>query len=69
MLSAGGSGVSLNEGPDLKLFILVGWDRKFLSAAWPTGVITLSLILTFMQTLLSHEIVNIPNLFILQPVI
>ena len=27
------------------------------------------LILTFMQTLLSHEIVNIPNLFILQPVI
>ena len=29
----------------------------------------LFLILTFMQTLLSHEIVKIPNLFILQPVI
>ena len=22
----------------LKLFILVGWDRSFLSVAWPTGV-------------------------------
>ena len=31
--------------------------------------INLCLILTFMQTLLSHEIVKIPNLFILQPVI
>ena len=26
------------EGPDLKLFILVGWDLSFLSDAWPTGV-------------------------------
>ena len=24
--------------PDIKLFILVGWDRSFLSVAWPTGV-------------------------------
>ena len=24
--------------PDIKLFILVGWDRGFLSVAWPTGV-------------------------------
>ena len=32
-------------------------------------LINLFLILTFMQTLLSHEIVKIPNLFILQPVI
>ena len=31
--------------------------------------INLFLILTFMQTLLCHEIVKIPNLFILQPVI
>ena len=31
--------------------------------------INLFLILTFMQTLLSHEIVKIPNLFILQSVI
>ena len=31
--------------------------------------INLFLILTFMQTLLSHEIVKVPNLFILQPVI
>ena len=31
--------------------------------------INLFLILTFMQTLLIHEIVKIPNLFILQPVI
>ena len=27
-----------NVGPDLKLFILVGWGRSFLSVAWPTGV-------------------------------
>ena len=24
--------------PDIKLFILVGWGRSFLSVAWPTGV-------------------------------
>ena len=28
----------LYDGPDLKLFILVGWGRNFLSVAWPTGV-------------------------------
>ena len=33
-----GSSVRLYDGPDLKLFILVGWDRSFLSVAWPTGV-------------------------------
>ena len=32
------SGVRLYDGPDLKLFILVGWSRSFLSVAWPTGV-------------------------------
>ena len=37
-LHAGGSGVRLYDGPDLKLFILVGWGRRFLSVAWPTGV-------------------------------
>ena len=26
---AGGSGVRLNDGPDIKLFILVGWGRSF----------------------------------------
>ena len=26
-----------NDGPDLKLFILVGWDRSFSSVAWSTG--------------------------------
>ena len=31
-LHAGGSDVRLYDGPDLKLFILVGWDRSFLSA-------------------------------------
>ena len=36
--SFGGSGVRLNDGPDIKLFILVGWGRSFLSVAWPTGV-------------------------------
>ena len=37
-MHAGGSGVRLNDGPDIKLFILVGWGRSFLSVAWPTGV-------------------------------
>ena len=36
--AAGGSGVRLYDGSDLKLFILVGWGRSFLSVAWPTGV-------------------------------
>ena len=31
-------GFGLYDGPDLKLFILVGWGRSFLSVAWPTGV-------------------------------
>ena len=26
------------DGPDIKLFILVGWGRSYLSVAWPTGV-------------------------------
>ena len=25
------------DDPDIKLFILVGWGRSFLSVAWPTG--------------------------------
>ena len=29
---------SVYDGPDIKLFILVGWGRSFLSVAWPTGV-------------------------------
>ena len=37
-INAGRSGVRLYDGPDLKLFILVGWGRSFLSVAWPTGV-------------------------------
>ena len=28
----------LNDGPDIKLFILVGFGRSFFSVAWPTGV-------------------------------
>ena len=35
---AGGPGVRLYDGPDIKLIILVGWGRSFLSVAWPTGV-------------------------------
>ena len=34
----GGSSVELDDGPDINLFILVGWGRSFLSVAWPTGV-------------------------------
>ena len=37
-LHAGGSGVRLYDDPNIKLFILVGWGRSFLSVAWPTGV-------------------------------
>ena len=35
---AGGSGLRLYDGPDLNLFISVGWDRCFLSVALLTGV-------------------------------
>ena len=38
LLHADGSGVRLYDGSDLKLFLLVGWDRCFLSVAWPTLV-------------------------------
>ena len=37
-MHAGGSGIRLDDGPDIKLFILVGLDRSFLFVAWPTGV-------------------------------
>ena len=33
-----GSGVRLHDGPDLKLFILVGWDRSFRLLLDPTGL-------------------------------
>ena len=36
--NARGSGVRLNDGPDIKLFILVFGAGAFLSVAWPTGV-------------------------------
>ena len=36
-LHAGGS-VRPYNGPDIKLFILVGWGRIFLPVAWPTEV-------------------------------
>ena len=35
---AGGSGVRLHDGPDLKLFILVGWDRSFRLLLCPPGL-------------------------------
>ena len=35
---AGGSGVRLHDGPDLKLFILVGWDRSFCLLLGPPGL-------------------------------
>ena len=38
ILKQSGSGVRLYDGPHLKPFILVGWDRSFLSVACPTGV-------------------------------
>ena len=37
LFNAGGSGVRLYDGPDLKLFILVGWDRSSSSVSWSTG--------------------------------
>ena len=30
--------VKFFSSPELKLFLLVCWDRSFLSVAWPTGV-------------------------------
>ena len=38
LLHAGGSGVRLHDGPDLKLFILVGWDRSFRLLPGPPGL-------------------------------
>ena len=35
---AGGSGFRLHDGPDLKLFILVGWDRSFRLLLGPPGL-------------------------------
>ena len=31
-------GVRLYDGPNIKLFILIGWDQSFLSVALPTAV-------------------------------
>ena len=36
LIAAGGSGVTLYAGPDLKLFILVGYDRSSSFVAWST---------------------------------
>ena len=38
LLHAGGSGVRLHDGPDLKLFVLVGWDRSFRLLLGPPGL-------------------------------
>ena len=34
----GGLGVRLHDGPDLKLFISVGWDRSFRLLLGPPGL-------------------------------
>ena len=34
----GYAGVRLHDGPDLKLFILVGWDRNFQLLLGPPGL-------------------------------
>ena len=38
LMHTGGSGVRLHDGPDLKLFILVGWDRSFRLLLGPPGL-------------------------------
>ena len=38
LLYAGGSGVGLYDGVDLKLFILAGLGQSFLPVAWSYGV-------------------------------
>ena len=69
--------VSLRTDPLLRRYLLI---FKILNYQFVINItspletlylisINLFLILTFMQTLLNHEIVKIPNLFILQPVI
>ena len=42
----------IKDGPDLKLFILVGWGRSFLSVAWPTGV---QLVFSFAPELVGYS--------------
>ena len=41
-MHAGGSGVRLHDGPDLKLYILNGWDRSFRLLLGPPGLNWLS---------------------------
>ena len=43
----GGSGVRLYVGPDLKLFILVAWDRNSSSVSWYTGAAQLMIFVCF----------------------
>ena len=38
LIAAGGSGVRLHDSPDLKLFILVCWDRSFRLLLGPPGL-------------------------------
>ena len=38
VINSGGSGVRLHDGPDLKLFILFGWDRSFRLLFGPSGL-------------------------------
>ena len=37
-LHAGGLGVRLHDGPDLNLFMFVGWDRSFRLLLGPPGL-------------------------------
>ena len=41
-MHAGGSGVRFHDGPDIKLFILIGWDRSFRLLLGPPGLNLLS---------------------------
>ena len=55
-----GSGVRFNDGPDIKLFILVGWGRSFfLSVAWSTGVPLLVFLCSIVPVVLFDALLHI----------
>ena len=52
----------LYDGPDIKLFILVGWGRSFLSVAWPTEVQLLLFFCSGLQKVIQRPGISIGQL-------
>ena len=59
LANSGDLNVRLYDGPDIKLFMLVGWGWSFLSVAWSTGVRLVFFFCSGLQKVIRRPVISI----------